>query len=212
MFNVYSRTTPDFRTRQPPLLELLDHSLHGNPLDPFMLIDPLNQALMHQNDLRLPADLGMDAHGEHKRVVFTVQESELVLPQPLDHVGVDVAVGGGLFERQLERRPVVQMPVGGHLDDLGWLEGRQGFHPLLGGLGHVGLDPFLAAVGHVVQLRVVVHERVVVFDAKFLEEPDRLARRRPCWGGPAFGLFAREIGEDLDRFGQHVSLLLFAEG
>lgn len=204
--------SPDLCTSEPPFLELLDHVLHGHPLDPFVGVDPLDDPLVHQHDLGFPADLRVDAHGEHEGVVLSVQEGKLVLPQAFDHVGVHEPVRRRLFEVELERRPVVQVPVGGDLDDLGGLDGRHGFHPFLRRLGHVGLGPLLAAVGAVVELGVVVHERVVVLDAKLLEEPDGLTGRRPRRCRPPSRFLAGEVGQHLDGFGQDVLLLLFRQG
>lgn len=115
----------------------------------------------------------------------------------------------GLFQAELEWRPVVQVPIRGDLDDGRGFDGAHGFHPLGRRLGYVGLGPLLAAVRAVVELRVVVHERVVVFDPELLEELDGLAGRGPCGGSPSAGLLAREVGQDLDGFGQDVFLLLF---
>lgn len=176
-----------------------------------MLIDPLDDPLMHEHDLRLPADLWMDTHGEHERVVFAVQEGKLILPEPLDHVRIHVTVRRGLLQTQLERRPVIQMPVGRHFDNTRGLDGRHGLHPFRRGLGHVRLGPILGSVRAVVQLRIVVHERVVVFDAELFQELDGLFGRRPRRCRPAFRMFAREVGQHLDGFAQDVLLLLLAQ-
>lgn len=36
--------------------------------------------LMHQDDLRFPADLRMDAHGKDERIILSVCEVELLHP------------------------------------------------------------------------------------------------------------------------------------
>ena len=97
-------------TSQLPALELVTNLLHGHPLDALVAIDPLNQPLVHQQHLRLAAHLRMDGNGEHEAAVFrtlAVEVFELLFPKTLDDVGVDVAVGGGLAEGELEGGPVV---------------------------------------------------------------------------------------------------------
>lgn len=71
----------------------------------------------------------MNTHGENERLVLPVEEIELFFPHALDHVRVDVAVGRGLLEGELEGRPVVEVPVCRDLDDAGWGEGGHGRHP-----------------------------------------------------------------------------------
>lgn len=193
-------------------LELVDHPFHGYPLDAFVLVDPLDDALVHEHHLRFPADLRVNAHGKDKSVVLPVQEGKLVLPKSFDDVRVDEPVGGGLLQRELERRPVVQVPVGGDFDHLRRFERAHGLHPFGRVQGRVGLGPFLVAGRAVVQLRVVVHERVVVLDAKLFEQLDSLPRRRPRRSRPASRFLADELGHHLDRLGQDVTLLLLAQG
>lgn len=81
-----------------------------------MRINPFDQAFMHEHHLRLPADLRVDGDGEHEAAVggaLAVVELELLFPEALDDVRVYEAVGRGLRERELEGRPVVEVPVPG---------------------------------------------------------------------------------------------------
>ena len=116
-------------TRKPSFLELLHHGLHGDPFDALVGVDPVDDALLHQHDLGLPADLRVDAHGENKTIVLLVHECEDILPRLLDRISIDIAVGGSLLQGQDEGRPVVQMPIGGDNHDVGRLQRAHGLHP-----------------------------------------------------------------------------------
>lgn len=152
---------------QLPCLELIHNLLHRDPLYPLVPIDPLNQPLMQQYHLRLPTNLRMDTNREHKAAVLgalAVKVLELLFPQALDDRCVDEAVRARLRQRQLEWRPVVEVPVGGDLDDGAGVQSRHGRHPMRGGLGDVcfGVGG-QERVGDVVGLGIVVHEGVIVF-------------------------------------------------
>lgn len=86
----------DLHSRHPALQKFLRDVTQRHPFDTFMLVDVLNDPaavsvrrktycggdspLMHQDDLRLPADLRMDAHGKDERVILSVCEVELLHP------------------------------------------------------------------------------------------------------------------------------------
>ncbi len=107
-----------------------------------MAVNILDQSLMHQDNLRLAADLGMYRHGKYKSVVLAVQEVELLPPQPLNHVRVHVPTGADAT-KWLHRWPVIKVPVGGDFNHTAGFEGAHGGHPFGGlRLALVGLSLF----------------------------------------------------------------------
>jgi len=84
-------TALNFNPIDLPVLERIRHLLERAPLDTLMSVDPLNQPLMHHKDLRLTADLRVDADREDEVVVLAVAELELFFPEAFDLVGVDEA-------------------------------------------------------------------------------------------------------------------------
>jgi hypothetical protein len=117
----------------------------------------------------------------------------------------------GPISMDIPLTPVVQLPVGGHFYDVAVPPFCEWLHPVLRVLGYVRLDPSICLVGQVVQLAVVVHERVVVFDAKLLEKLDGLLGSRPGGRCPSPRPLSREGGQHLDRLLQDVALLDFRE-
>ena len=71
--------------------------------------------LMHHYHLRLPADLWMDRHRKDKGVILSVCKVKLLNPQLLDYVSIDVALSPAHVWNRIERRPIVQVPVGRNL-------------------------------------------------------------------------------------------------
>lgn len=86
----------DLHSWHPALQKFLRHATQRHPFHTFMLVDVLNDPaeisvrraaccvrdspLVHQDDLRLPANLWMDAHGKDERVILSVCKVELLHP------------------------------------------------------------------------------------------------------------------------------------
>ena len=119
---------------------------------------------MHQQDLRVAGDVGVDGDGEDELVVLAVAVVELVAPDVLDVAGVDEAVAVGRRLDEHHRRQVVQVPARGDLHQPGLLPLRQRLHPRLRPLPVVDAVPRVPDP-QVVRLAVVVAHAVVVFDA-----------------------------------------------
>ena len=104
------------------------------------------------------------------------------------------------------------MPVGWNLDDARVLPSTHGHHPRLGVFLGVGFLPRIRIdVREIVWLEVVVHEGMVVLNAKLLQEFDAFTRRCPSRGGPPSRLFAHERRKDIDGPGENITLLLFVK-
>jgi hypothetical protein len=162
-----------------------------------MLINMLNQPLMHQQDMRPSTHIRMDRHWEHKLIILAVEVVEVVAPD-----GLDEHHGG----------EVVEIPVCGDLDHTGGLAVRERFHPRVGRLGVVDLGPGVAGA-EVVGLAVVVVEAVVVFDAVAEVEGGGFAADFPPGGDAATRGFATaEGGEEAIGFVEDVGLLLEGHG
>lgn len=71
--------------------ELVGHLFKCTPLNSIVLIDPFDDPLMHQNDLRLTTNLRMDADWKHELVVLPVTELKLLLPESFNVMRVDEA-------------------------------------------------------------------------------------------------------------------------
>lgn len=69
----------------------------------------------------------------------------------------------GVAQSKAKRWPIVKVPICGHLDDGAWLHFRHRRHPSRGIECGIWLDPFLGAVGAVVELRIMVHKGVIIF-------------------------------------------------
>jgi hypothetical protein len=161
-YNLNICTSFDRNTTQFSTLKLIDNLLHSYPFNPFVTIDPLNQPLVQQQHLRLPADLRMDTDREHKATIFgtlPVKVLKLLFPKPLNDCCVDESVRRSLRERKLKRRPVVQVPVCRDFYHGRGLEGAHWGHPIGGRFRDVGLCVRgKEGIGEVVRLRVMVHE------------------------------------------------------
>lgn len=59
--------------------EVVDHLCHRHPLDSFVLIDMLDNALMHEKDMRAARDIGMNGHGKNELVVLAVEVVKMIL-------------------------------------------------------------------------------------------------------------------------------------
>jgi hypothetical protein len=66
-------------------------------------------------------------------------------------------------------------------------------------------------ISDVIRLAVVVQHRMVVLDAKVLEDGHGLGADLPRRRDPALGILARELLVDLDRLGHDLALLLLGE-
>lgn len=143
----------------------------------------MNANRKHKSDARRPA-------------ILPNAELKVLPPKAFDVMRIHEA-SAPQRRLRLEGRPVVEMPVGGDLDDGGRLDPAHGLHPLVGMFAVVGFHDG-RRVGQSVELAVVVHEAVVVDDACFFEEGDAVPRGRPGGGGPAFGFLPSEVGEDVD--------------
>jgi hypothetical protein len=81
-----------------------------------MPINPLSSTPMHQHNLRLLTNQQMHTYRKHKApIVRTLagQESKLLVPQPLNHRRVHIAVRAGLRQRgQLSRCQLTGTPIG----------------------------------------------------------------------------------------------------
>jgi hypothetical protein len=64
-----------------------------------MPIDPLNEPLMHHQNVRATRDLGMNANREDERVVRTVAPCKHVFPGAFDGVRINVAMLAILLAR-----------------------------------------------------------------------------------------------------------------
>src|SRR5256885_1722871 len=94
--------------------------------------------------------------GKHKGIILAVKEVKLLSPQPLDYMGVNEAAGG--WHLRLHRRPIVEMPIGGDLDNATSGELCHLHHPFCSVGNVIGLDGTLRTVRYVVQLGIVMHE------------------------------------------------------
>lgn len=90
-----------------PFYKLPCHISERHPLYTLVLVDVLDDPLMHENHLWLPTNLRMYAHREDEGVVLAIREIELLLPQPLDDVRIDEALRASSSRDRVERRPVV---------------------------------------------------------------------------------------------------------
>src|SRR6266545_1725262 len=122
-------------------LEVVGDLVAGRPADAVVLVDVLDDPLVHEHDLRLAAHVRVDRHREDGVVVLAVHVVELVEPELLDVARVDeaVAVRRGLDEHH--RRQVVEVPARRNLDQVGFLAAHERLHPLLRLLRVVDLRP-----------------------------------------------------------------------
>lgn len=58
-----------------------------------MLVDVLDQPLVHEQDVGPARDVGVDGDGEDELVVLAVEVVEVVPPDVLDVAGIDPSVG-----------------------------------------------------------------------------------------------------------------------
>lgn len=74
-------------------LKVVADLLHGDPLDALVLVDVLNQPLVHEQDMGAARDVGVDGDGKDELVVLAVEVVEVVPPDVLDVPGIDPSVG-----------------------------------------------------------------------------------------------------------------------
>ena len=67
------------RRRFIPGLEIIRHLFHRDPLHPLMLVDMLDEPLVHQQHVGSARDVRVDGHGEDELVVLAVEVIEVVL-------------------------------------------------------------------------------------------------------------------------------------
>lgn len=60
-------------------LEIVDHLRHCHPLDPFVLVDVLDQPLMHEQDVWSARHVWMNGHWENEFIILSVKVVEMVL-------------------------------------------------------------------------------------------------------------------------------------
>ena len=120
--------------RGAPVGEVVRDLVERGPADALVRVDVLDDPLVHEEDLRPAAHVGVDRHGEDRVVVLAVDPVERVHPDLLELPRVDeaVAVRRGLDEHH--RREVVEVPARRDLDQVGLLAAHERLHPLGGRL------------------------------------------------------------------------------
>jgi len=98
--------------------EFVGHFLKGAPLHTLLLIDPIDEPLVHHQYLGLATNLGMNADWKHELFVLSLTELKLLLPKSFDLVRVNEA-GRSLSTDGLKCRPIVNVPIGRDLHDRG---------------------------------------------------------------------------------------------
>lgn len=85
-------TCRDGHSGQLARFELIAYLSHSDKLHTLLRLQILDQTLVHQHDVGLPADLRMTADAEHEGVVLSVEKVKLILPLDLHVSWVDKAV------------------------------------------------------------------------------------------------------------------------
>jgi hypothetical protein len=176
-----------------------------------MRLEMLDQALQHQQHLGAAGDIGVDGDGEDRVVVLAVDPVELVAPHLLYVARIDEAVAVGRLLDEHHGRQVVQIPVGGDLDQPCLLAAHQGLHPGVRMLAVVDARP-LVAHAHVVRVEVVVHQAVVVLDAFLVQQLVGDRAEFPPRSDVARGRAAGQPRDDFDAAVQHGLFLLGRHG
>ena len=172
-----------------------------------MRVDVLDDPLVHEQHLRVPAHVGVDRQREDGVVHLAVDPVELVHPDLLEVARVDEAVAVRRRLDEHHRREVVDVPAGRDLDQVGLLAALQRHHPLLGRLRVVDLRPRVADP-HVVRREVVVHEAVVVLDAVLQQQLVGHGRELPPGRHVAGRAAARDLLDQVDALEHHGLFLL----
>src|SRR5262245_63110753 len=91
--------------------KVVRNRLERHPAHAFVLIDVVDQALVHEQDLWTTADIGVNGHGEHGVVVFPIYPVKLITPQLLNRTGIDKAMAIGRFFDEVHVREVIIVTV-----------------------------------------------------------------------------------------------------
>ena len=142
-------------------LEFSRHCSECHPLNSLMLANILNDPLVHQQNMRLPAHLWVNRHWEDERIILPIREIELLHPQLLDDMSIHEALRSRSARDGLQGWPVVEVPVCWNLNDFGRPHNCHGRHPGVGGFGVVGFNPSLAVIGGPVGLDIVCSDVAV---------------------------------------------------
>ena len=142
---------------------------------------------MHQEHLRSATDVGVNRHGEHGVVELSVDPVELIAPHLFDVARVHKAMTIRRFFDEHHRRQIIEIPVGGDLDEVRLFPTHQRSHPLRRRPRVVDFRPAIANTD-IVRMEVVMHEAVVVAKAMFQQQLIRdvgeLPPRRHIAGRP----------------------------
>ena len=76
----------------PSMAEFFRHLRCSHPLNPLVRVHPLNEPLMHHQDVGSSRDLRMDADGKDKCVIVLIAPGEHVLPCSLHAVRINVSM------------------------------------------------------------------------------------------------------------------------
>ena len=74
----------------------------------------------------------------------------------------------GFFDEH-HRRQIVDVPVGGDIDEIDFLAMLEGFHPFVGLLGIVDQRPAVADAG-IKRLEIAIALAVIIFEAMLLQD------------------------------------------
>src|SRR5499427_8268879 len=149
--------------------KVVRNRLERHPAHAFVLIDVVDQALVHEQDLWTTADIWVNSHSEHGIVVFPIHPIKLIAPQLLNRAWVDKTMAVGSFFDEHHGWEIIQIPVRRDLNETCLVPPYQRVHPGLGGPGVVDFRPVVAHA-HIIRMKVVVHQAMVVLEAILQEE------------------------------------------
>src|SRR2546427_4257235 len=149
--------------------KVVRNRLERHPAYPFVLIDVVDQALVHEQDLWTTADIRVNGHGKHGVVVFPIYPVKLIAPQLFNCAWVDKAMAVRRFFDKHHGWEIIQIPVGWDLNEVRLWPAYHRLDPGQGGPGVVEFRPVVAHA-HIVGMKVVVHQTMVVLEAILQEK------------------------------------------
>src|SRR5690606_31859377 len=100
---------------------VVGHFIEGDEANALVALHVVEQALKHEQHLRATRDVRVDRDGKNRVVVFAVDPVELIAPHLLDMAGIDEAMAIGRLLDEHHGRQVIKIPVGGDLDQPGFV-------------------------------------------------------------------------------------------
>src|SRR5207248_1333994 len=101
--------------------EVVGDRFAGHPAHALMLIDVVDEALVHRQYLGPPTHVGVDGQLVHRVVVVPVDPVKLIAPQLFDVARIDKAVAVRRLLDEHHGRQIVEIPAGRDLDQINLL-------------------------------------------------------------------------------------------